>query len=450
VKPLGVGLAVALMLAALVPMAASAAPAGVTKEQREKGMAAAPGLVSAAGLDCQVADARMIGEGTDPKTKQKIQLFELVCTGNLGLLIQRSGAANPPTAFTCIQANEPRSDGKPNPVQCALPGNSDPKAGLTPYIAKANIVCAPDKVRALGESATQAVFELTCHEPNGGYVLQISNPPRLDKPVVASPCVAFSDTSTIKCTLTDRAAQLAVVDSLVAQSGKPCTVKDRAYIGTTTNGKTYFEVACQNGNGYILEQAVGGGFGRAVNCADADAIAGGCKLTDARASQTEQAGLYTTLAKKAGFPCEVSRYAPLPGSADTRNMEVVELACSNRPDGAVAMFGATASEPAFIYDCVNAELLGYRCSLSKAAAAYPKLTADLRALGKTSCVVSNARTVGVTADKHGYVEVGCSDGLPGYVIEYTLAPLTPKTPIVCAEAKGISGGCTLPGNVKKS
>ena len=35
------------------------------------------------------------------------------------------------------------------------------------------------------------------------------------------------------------------------------------------------------------------------------------------------------------------------------------------------------------------------------------------------------------------------------MIEYTMAPLTPKTTIVCSEAKGISGGCTLAGNVKK-
>ncbi len=446
-KPLGVGLAVALMLASVVPAVASAAP--ITKEQRQKGMAAAPGLVSAGGLDCQVADARLVGEGTDIKTKQKSQVYELACTGNEGLLVQQT-AGGAPTTFTCVQVAEPLPDGKPNPTQCALPGNSDPKTGLAPYIAKANVVCTPDKVRALGQSATEVVFELACKEPNGGYILQISAPPRLDKPVLMSPCAAMSATGSIKCTLTDRATQLAVVDKLVAQSGKSCIVKDRAYVGATTTGKTFFEVACQDGKGYILEQAAGGGFSRAVNCADADSIAGGCKLTDARASQTEQAGLYTSLANKAGFACDVSRYAPLPGSADTGSMEVVELACSNRPDGAIAMFGASASQPSVIYNCIQSELFGYRCSLTKAAAAYPKLTADLKALGKSSCDVSNARTVGVTADKHAYVEVGCSDGLPGYMIEYTLSPIRPTTPIVCAEAKGISGGCTLPGNVKKS
>jgi hypothetical protein len=84
--------------------------------------------------------------------------------------------------------------------------------------------------------------------------------------------------------------------------------------------------------------------------------------------------------------------------------------------------------------------------MSKPDAAYPKLTADLKSLGKASCVVSESRVVGVSAEKHGYIEVGCADGLPGFMIEYALAPLTPKTALVCAEAKGISGGCTLPHN----
>ena len=77
---------------------------------------------------------------------------------------------------------------------------------------------------------------------------------------------------------------------------------------------------------------------------------------------------------------------------------------------------------------------------------YGSLTADLKALNKTTCQVSESRAVGVTADQRGYIEVGCADGLSGYMIEYKLSPISPKTAIVCAEAKGIAGGCTLPNN----
>jgi len=94
--------------------------------------------------------------------------------------------------------------------------------------------------------------------------------------------------------------------------------------------------------------------------------------------------------------------------------------------------------------------MSFRCTLTKPAAAYSKLTADLKSLGKSSCDVSESRVVGLTADKHGYIEVGCSDGLPGYMIEYTMNPITPKSPLVCAEARGIGGGCTLPHNATKN
>jgi hypothetical protein len=449
-RSLGIGLAIALILAGTAPTGAFAAAPSVSKEARAKGMAAAPGLVTSAGLDCNVADARFIGEGApDPKTKAKTTLYELACTGNEGLLVQQVGDATP-TTFTCEQASEPRPDGKPSSTSCILPGNSDPMAGLLPYIAKSGVACTPVHVRALGQSATEALFELVCKEDNGGLILQISSPPRLDKPVVASPCIALPESGTVSCTLTPRAKQMAMVDKLLAESGKTCAIKDdgRRYIGATTSGQTLYEVACTDGKGYILEQAANGSPPKAVDCAQADALAGGCKLTDARQAMTEQAGLYTQLAKKGGFNCDVAGYAVLPSQSSAPTTEVVELKCSNRPDGAIAMFAP--SGPSSFTDCAHAEIVGYRCGLTKPEASYASLTKDLQGLGKTSCTVSEARMVGVTADKHAYIEVGCADGLQGYMIEYTPNPVTAKSTIVCNDAKGIAGGCALPGNVKKS
>ena len=452
-RSLGIGLAIVLILTGTAPTSAfAAAPPAVSKEARTKGMAAAPGLVTAAGLDCNVADARFIGESPpDPKTKAKTSVYELACTGNEGVILQQIGAATP-TSYTCEQTNEPGPGGKPNATACILPGNSDPKAGLLPYVAKSGVTCTPDRIRALGQSPTQVLFELACKEDNGGFILQVSSPPRLDKPISASPCLALPESGNVSCTLTPRAKQLAVVDKLVAASGKTCAIKEggRRYIGATQKGQTLYEVACSDGKGYILEQTANSAAAPvAVDCAQADALAGGCTLTDAREAKTEQAGLYTQLVKKAGYNCDVAGYAALPGQASAPTTEVVEVKCSNRPDGAVAMFPSSGAAGT-VYDCAHSEIAGYRCSLTKPAQAYPSLTKDLQTLGKTSCKVSDARTVGITADKHAYVEVGCSDGLQGYMIEYTQAPLTPKSTIICTEAKGIAGGCTLAGNTKKS
>jgi hypothetical protein len=450
-----IGLAVSLVLGALAPTGAwaekaAAAPA-ISKENRAAGMAAAPGLVTGAGLDCQVADARKLGDSVDPKTKVKSTLYELACTGNEGVVISKTGDT-PPLVFTCLEASAPRPDGKPNPTTCILPGNANPKAGLAPYIAKTGIPCTPDQVRALGHSSTLSVFELVCHEAAGGYIMQTSAPPRLDKPVTMSPCVGFAESGNVKCTLTDRATQMSIVDKMVAASGKPCTIKPdgRAFIGAAQSGKMYFEVACQQGKGYVLEQAANGTFGKAIDCLEAEGIAGGCKMTDTREAKTDQNNLYAKLAKKAGYNCDVSGYAPLPSTADVpAHSEVVELSCANRPDGAIAIFPASSAQPAIIYNCAHSELAGYRCSLSKPAAAYGSLTAELVSFGKKSCTVSAARPVGVTSDGKGYSEVGCSDGLQGYMIEYTMKPLVMKSVIVCSEAKGIAGGCTLPGNTGK-
>jgi hypothetical protein len=454
-RPIGIGLAVALLMAALSPSAAFAAKAApapaIKKEDRAAGMAAAPGLISAGHIDCQLADARKLGDSVDPKTKVKSSLYELACTGNEGVVVEQAGA-EAPLVFTCEESSQPRPDGKPNPTACALPGNADPKEGLKPYIAKSGVPCTPEQVRPLGHSPTATVFELVCQESKGGYILQVSSPPRLDQPAVMNPCIGFSESGNVKCTLTDRATQLSVVDKLLADSGKPCTVKQdgRAFLGVSQTGKMYYEVACTDSKGYILEQAATGAGVKAIPCLEAEAIAGGCKMTDTRQAKTEQNALYSRMAKAAGYNCDVSGYAPLPATADVpAHSEVVEVTCGNRPDGAIAIFPASSSEKATVYDCAHSELEGYRCSLSKPAAAYDKLTAELANFGKKSCTVSNARNVGITADGRGYTEVACADGLQGYMIEYTVKPLAMKSVIVCSEAKGISGGCTLPGNTPK-
>jgi len=449
-RPIAVGLVMALVTALLAPSGVFAAAPTVTKEDRAKGMADAPALITSGNIECQLADARKLGDSVDPKTKVKSSLYELACTGAEGVVVE-STADQPPLVFTCLESGAPRPDGKPNPTACILPGNADPKAGLVPLIAKSGVTCTPDKVRALGHSTTTSVFELVCHESVGGYILETSAPPRTDKPVMMNPCIGFAETANVKCTLTDRATQLSVVDKMVTDSGQSCAVKPdgRAFLGVSQSGKMYYEVACNNGKGYILEQAATGGGVRAIPCLDAETIAGGCKMTDTRQAKTDQNALYSTLAKKAGYNCDVSGYAPLPSTADIpAHSEVVEVTCSNRPDGAIAVFPASSSETATIYDCAHSELAGYRCSLSKPAAAYPKLTAELASYGKKSCTVSDARNVGITADGKGYTEVACADGLQGYMIEYTLKPIVMKTVIICSEAKGIATGCTFPSNTK--
>jgi hypothetical protein len=440
-RPVTIGLFVAVLAAALFPAASALAAAKVQidPDRRAAGMKAAPGAITAAGVDCQLANAYAMGEADDDKTHVHSVFTEVACKGGEGfILATHSGGKTPPDIFTCIEA-----EGMAGNLKCVLPENADPSAGLAPFATAADPACVLDKARGIGHSVegAQTYFEVACKD-GAGYLVVTSYPISIAKPVKADPCMAYADNTQIKCTLTDATAQAAWVDKLAAQSGKPCVVKDRRYVGASKDGELYFEVACQDGKGYILGQAPNDTFKEATDCAFVDL----CKLTDARAAESAQSDLYTKLSHAAGFECTVVKYAAF--NVNLPGHEVVELSCSNRPDGAVGIFPAAETEKAQILPCARSELDGYRCGLSPQESTYPLLTSDLKALGKTSCTVSSSRVVGVGADNDGYIEVGCADGNPGFMIEYSTNPATPKKPIPCSFAGGIGGGCKLPGNAK--
>jgi hypothetical protein len=444
-RPFAIGLTAALALAALVPATVISAakekekPAAVDSKARATGMADTPALVTAAGLSCTVADARLIGEDKKSATKY----YEVACQQGMGFaLVAKKDAA--PQGYTCLETAAAGADGKPSALACVLPANADPKAGLVPFVKKTGVACDIENARAIGSGAKNSYFEVAC-KGGTGYIIQTTTPINVDQEVVANSCLLYEDGGNVSCKLTDKATQLAVVDTLAAGSGKNCAVKDKRYV-LSTKTDNYFEVACQDGKGYMLQQAAAGGaLVKAIDCAQASFVGGGCTLTDSVAAQTEQAGLYSKLAAKAGFDCKVEKYGMLP-SQDNRQ-EIVELKCSNRPDGGIGVFSATDNR---VYDCVASEINGYRCSFTKADAVYPRLTANLASLGKGSCKVSGSRVIGQTATD-GYVEVACSDGLPGWVIAYPLKDTTgkPKELLSCLQAKGVGGGCKLPTNVTK-
>jgi hypothetical protein len=444
-RPIAIGLTAALALAALIPAAVISAPKAKEKppavdaKAREAGMKAAPDVAKAVGISCTVTDARLVG--SDKKTST--DYYEVACQEGLGFaLVAKKDTA--PQSYNCLETAQATADGKPSALACILPGNADPKAGLAPYLAKAQTSCDIENARAIGAGAKNAYFEVAC-KGGTGYIVTTSSPVNVGQDVAVNSCLLYEDGGNVSCKLTDRATQLAVVDPLAAASGKNCAVKDKRYV-LSTKTDNYFEVVCQDGKGYMLQQtAATGALAKAIDCAQAGFVGGGCTLSDAVAAQTEQAGLYTKLATKAGFDCKVEKYGMLP-SKDPRT-EIVELKCSNRPDGGIGLFSVDKN---VVYDCVTSEMNGYRCSFTKPDAAFPRLTADLKGLGKGSCVVSGSRIIGQTPTQ-GFVEVACSDGLPGWVMAYPLGQTTPKPAdlLSCLQAKTVGGGCKLPTNATK-
>jgi hypothetical protein len=415
-------------------------------QMRARGMAEAPAVAAEAGLDCHVDDARWMGDSAERSHGRQSVYYEVACGSDLGFILTKTAGA-PAQAMTCLEATLTRPSGKRGDLRCVLPENLDQRIGLIQYIARTGKDCAPERVRAIGHSDAHTAFELACRDGEG-FVMLTASPPRLDRPIEIHPCLSYPAGAVMSCVYSDRQAQLAVVDRLSAQAGIACGVKTRAYIGESErDGASFWEVACDGGQGWLLKQGLDGGLARAVDCASADRIlAGGCRLTDTHQAQLQQAAAqaaaYTRSVRAAGFDCQVSTYAahaPRAGGA-----RALEFACANRAAGAIAFFPATGSPS--VVDCAHVQLLGYHCSLSPASAAYPGLTADLRALGKTTCDVTDVRAAGLAANGHAYAEVACADGLQGFMVEYGLDPITPVSATVCAEAREVGDGCALPRN----
>jgi hypothetical protein len=430
---------VALFAAVLAPVAVISAPkgpAGVSEDQRKAGMAEAPAVAQAAGLPCQVSDARLIGKGTDGRTKQPSSLYEVACGQNMGYVLQATKGGST-SVFSCLElAPAPGAKPKEGAPVCLLPGNSDPKAQLAPVLAKSGVQCVPEKARGIGQSPQNTFYEVAC-QGGTGYVVVASAPFDPNKPVQAQNCLAFDEAGgNIKCELTDHATRLAVVDRIAQAANNGCAVKDRRFIGSAKDGADYYEASCQDGKGYIYK-VTGGQLAQAVGCAQAQGLLGGCTLTDARQATAEQAALYTKLAHAAGSNCDVDHYALFPMQGST---EVVELACKNG-SGGIGMFPASGKGQ--VVDCGRALAAGYKCSLTKDTG-YAQLTEDLRKFNQKSCVVSNARLGGKTTKGTTLVEVACADGYKGYMIEYNT---TPTVTAVGASGCAFAGGCKLPGNV---
>ncbi len=432
-------------LAIGIALAVATLMAGTASYAKDDPTAAVPALITAGKVPCTLTASRFITEATtQDKDKTKAKFYELACSEGLGyVLIAPDDKTKPVSVFDCATSSEPGPDGKKGALACTLPANASSQTAFQTAITKLNDPCTISKTRSIGAAPDKIYFELAC-DSGAGYILVI--PRTTDAGATqAYNCMDMDPNGSVKCTLTDKDAYVAkVAGKLLAASGKTCVVAKTRYVGEATDSTFFYEASCQAGDGYMLQASATGDLKNAIACTAATQMLGGCTLIDVRAAETEQNGLYTSLSKKAGFDCDVAKYGAFP--PDGKN-DIVELQCSNRPDGGVGVFPLRGGAP-MVYDCLRSESLGYRCSYTKTDMLYSKLSAQLQAKGRGSCTVNGARSFGAT-DTTDLVEVSCSDGNPGWVIEYPHLSLAPADLLTCGQAAHMSpDGCQLPTNHK--
>lgn len=400
---------------------------------KAEAVALAPTFVKSLSLPCTVTDAR------HETAYDNIVGLELSCQEGIGFVIVGAPDGSGGDSQDCIP--NPRA---PLPFACSLPGNANPSKGLQPYLVRAGSPCIVDKAVAVGQTDTLAIYEVACTS-GVGELLRLTMPRTNESQVIVGSCLAFSTlVPGQNCSLTTPEANLAPVKAMVTKAGRPCDLKDQRYVGAANNGSEYFEYACNDGSGFMIQTTEKGEFQRTLSCVQAVNL-GGCKLTDQTAALAKLTTDYTTAVKAAGFNCDVAKFANFPPKAGATG-EALEIGCSNRPDSAVAVIKGDKAE---VFNCVRAISEGYRCTYSQPEAAFGSLTENLKSVGRQTCVVNGARSMGASRTM-AYVEVSCSDGNPGFVVTYPLGSSKPAEAVFCNLASGMGGGCTMPANTKAS
>ncbi|OYX04349.1 MAG: hypothetical protein B7Z12_06905 [Caulobacter vibrioides] len=440
-----IGIVIAAMAALVVgaaPLAAQAAAAKlppITQKQRDQGKAEAPAAVAAAKLTCNVQDAYFIQESADPKTKVKSKLFEVACAEGPGYVVQAVADNSSASAYDCL-AQEETAARTPGSLTCRLDANADAKAGYAKMLTAMGHPCTATGARVMGATATgDQFYEVACGAGEG-FVIQTSP----GKAPEASPCIQFLGGGASECTLTTKASIMSGLGEMATKAGKPCTVSDGRLVGSGS-GSTFYEVACGADSGFMI-QAKADKTLDTIDCSKAQPIGGGCTLTVV--NETAEAGTYTKLAQAAAYPCEVSKYRYL-GKETKTNSEIVELACNNRPDGAIALF-PIGDGKAQVFDCIQGGSLGVACQLTQPTAVYAKYTDKLVAQGKNQCKVSGAKYLASTTNGSDFIETACSDGLPGFVISVDHSTGAVKELLTCGQAQRSGAACTLPTNIAKN
>jgi len=218
-------------------------PAAPSREQVLHDTAA---LTKSLNLSCEVADAKLLAQGTASVNGKQVQVhtYETACSNGVGyFLVDQS--PEPSFGFSCFSADSTRTADlaagrEPQPA-CTLPANEDAKRAAGIVLGKLGQTCAVTALRSIGRD-TKANTELTEAACTGGSGFVIASPlPGATQAVSAQNC-PDSYRRGIACKLSSNGAPMITMDTFkqaLTQHGVVCTVQDTKLIGKQNASKRH-------------------------------------------------------------------------------------------------------------------------------------------------------------------------------------------------------------------
>ncbi|HMI37179.1 MAG TPA: hypothetical protein VK505_06095 [Steroidobacteraceae bacterium] len=237
------------------------------------------------------------------------------------------------------------------------------------------VVSGTLKPKTGGKDLPANIYEVACKD-DMGYLLmsQGSDPP------IGVSCLHAEDAREADvakgakpgylCTLPENKDVYAWVAGLI-QSGKgaACTVKQLQWFGQSKGSLTeYSEVACKEGDGYLVQTPQTGSHNpiTVMSCAEAAKRGLKCKLTDAGPVETPlTADSFRASLAQNGVSCKIEQIQIM-GQEQTRKRYVIEYRCAEHTESSVALIPAPGNtNPYETIDCAKAVQMGVICSFSK-------------------------------------------------------------------------------------
>ena len=391
-------------VSAVAVLALSAAPADAQNRGRQQApapadpavvMAEAQTAATAAGLACQVVEANRLGS-TPAGTA-----FEVACGVGPGFLVV---AGETPQAYNCLGLAASASD--QTSARCTLPRNADAIAAVRSYVESANLSCNIDQAAWIGQLPSgEDRYEVGC-AGSEGYWIDVAKASTTPGEVI--PCLEIGGNRT--CQFTTKDEQVAWIAARYGASlPAGCTPTDLRVAGQNPQAK-FYEVKCGDNSGYFLRTLVAdGSFDRAIPCADALSIGGGCTLVDTSAAVAAATNARSA-ALAAVYPdCQAGEAQLIGREQGATQREVVEFRCAGKPIGVVGFLGAADPADNEALDCITATIRNLECRMTTAAQIKTALQAQMDA-GNMPCAIRSFMVHARTDDMRGdFTEIKCED-----------------------------------------